>query len=107
MMAALESKLRRGLASIALHVRIGTVGQKQFGEIAAVGGGRGEDGGEPSGLDSVWRGAVLQEVANDHRILAQGNGGVERLVLLGIPTDCVDRGMGGEERRYGRGRGEG
>jgi hypothetical protein len=104
--SALAREVGCGLAGIVYLLRIGSMRKKQFGQIAAVCAGGGEDGREAAGLGGVDRRAVLEEKVNRLGILAEGEGGVERLVLLRVAADGVDAGLGGEESRDGFGCGE-
>jgi len=83
-MASVACESGGGFAEVAEVVRVGSVGEEQLGEVAAVGGGRGEERGVAAGLGGVGIGSGREEELNRLRIAAEGERGVQGLIALRI-----------------------
>lgn len=94
-MAALAGEVGGGFALIAFEGGVGAVGEEEFDQVAAVGDGGGEEGCESASLGGVDGGAVLEQEQDGVRVFAEGEGGVEGMVLLGVVAEGVDWGIGG------------
>jgi len=105
--ATLARKVGRGLAGFARLAGIGTVRDEIVCQVPPVGGCGGEERCEPAGLDGVHRGSMVEEQVDCLGVFAQGEGGMEGLVLLRIAADGVDGGAGIEQGLDGLGGGKG
>lgn len=96
-MVTVAGKIGCGFSGVALVVRVGAVGEEEFGQILPVGCGGREEGSESSGLGGVGVGAVHEQEVDCLHVATEGEGGMERLVLLGVAAESFDTGSGGEK----------
>jgi hypothetical protein len=107
-MAALAGKICRGFLEIASMIGPRTILDQHFGQIAAVGGSRREQGRKTANLDCVGIRPVGEQQPDRFRIPRECDGGVQGLIALRVARDRVDlcavlqkhiSGLGGAETR--------
>jgi len=82
--AAFPRKVSRILPAIAFVERVSAVVEEQVNKAAVVGCSGGEERRETPGLRLVDRRTMRQQQTDNFRISAQGDGSMERLILLRI-----------------------
>ena len=76
------------------------MGEKELGQVSAVGGGRRKDWREAASLRCIGVGAVLEQETNGFRIATESERSVERLVRERVGGDGGDAGAGSQERGH-------